>query len=290
MNSNDTLYHKIKQIKDDKFNVELLQHYNLSLQIGSFDFRIAVVDNRDHRCMIMESYHLPASSNKISALASIFEDHHFLKAGFWNSVKVAFKNNKFSLVPASLFDRESLKDYLNINTATKNDTFFYYKHDKLKAVNVFAAPTELVTFFNRAYPGTTLHFLHQESLLIEGINKYQDYSFNKNMALVLEEAAINIFVHEEQQLLYANRFEVTAPEKMMRYVMTVMHELQLDQYDTRTIVWGDIDANSPAFEVLQNYIFNISFGGKLPIIHYGYVFDEIEDHQYFDLFSINLCD
>src|SRR5690606_35932765 len=133
------------------------------------------------------------------------------------------KNNKFSLVPASLFDRESLKDYLNINAATKNDTFFYYKHDKLKAVNVFAAPTELVTFFNRAYPGTTLHFLHQESLLIEGINKYQDYSFNKNMALVLEEGAINIFVHEEQQLLYANRFEVKAPEKMMQYVMTVMH-------------------------------------------------------------------
>lgn len=290
MNSSNAPYHIIKQIKDDKFNVELLQHYNLSLQVGLFDFRIAVVDNRDHRCLIMESYHIPEPAHQTAALISIFEDHHFLKAGFWNSVKVAFKNNKFSFIPAGLFDRENLRDYLDINAASKNDSLFYYKHDKLKAVNVFAAPSELVTFFNRAYPGTTLHFLHQASLLIEGINKYQDYSFSKNMALIVEEGAINILVHQDQQLLYCNRFEVKEPERLMQYIMTVMHELQLDQYDTRTIVWGDIDASSPTFEVMQNYIFNISFGGKLPIIHYGYVFDEIEDHQYFDLFSVNLCD
>lgn len=290
MNSTNTLYQISKQIKDDKFNVEFLQHYNLSLQIGPFDFRIAVVDNRDHRCLIMESYRIPESTHPIEALTSIFEDHHFLKAGFWNSVKVAFKNNKFSLIPSSLFERENLKAYLNINSASKNDSFFYYKHDKLKAVNVFAAPTELVAFFNRAYPGTTLHFLHQESLLIEGINKYQDFSFNKNLALVVEEGAISLLVHQEEQLLYCNRFEVRNSEKLVQYIMTVMHELQLDQYDTRTTVWGDVEANSPAFEVMQNYIFNISFGGKQSIIHYGYVFDEIEDHQYFDLFSINLCD
>lgn len=290
MNSTFTPYNIIKQIKDDKFNVEHLQHYNLSLQVGYSEFQIAVIDIRNQRCLIMESYELHRDTDLHAALVSIFEDHHFLKAGFWNSVKVAFKNNKFSLVPYSLFDRENLREYLTINVQSEDDSLFYYKHEKLKAVNVFAASSEIVSFFNGSYPGTTLHFLHQESVLIEGISKYEDFSFNRNMSLLMERNAVNVLVHEEQKLIYCNRFNFFSPQKLMQYIMTVMHELNLDQYETRTIVWGDIQASSETFEVLQKYIYNISFGGKLPLLQFGYVFDEIEDHNFFDLFSIYFCD
>lgn len=290
MNSTFTSYNIIKQIKDDKFNVEELQHYNLSLQLGPCDFQIAVTDIRDQRCLIMESYNIPKEADLLPSLISIFEDHYFLKAGFWNSVKVAFINNKFSLVPYSLFDNDNLLDYLNLNVSLHGDSLFYYKHEKLRAVNVFAAPTALVSFFNGSYPGTTLHFLHQESVLIEGIEKYEDFSVNRNMSVLMEKDAFSILVYQGSDLIYCNRFTFNTSQKLVQYIMSVMHELELDQYETRTIVWGDINAGSKSFEMLQTYIYNISFGGKLSLLHFGYVFDEIDDHQYFDLFSIYFCD
>src|SRR5690606_11961092 len=142
----------------------------------------------------------------------------------------------------NLFDRQNLREYLAINADFENDSLFYYKHEKLKAVNVFAASNEIVSFFNKSYPGTTLHFLHQESVLIEGVTKYEDFSSTRNMSLLMEKNAVNILVHEEQNLIYCNRFVFFSPQKLMQYCMTVMHELKLDQYETKTIVWGDIEA------------------------------------------------
>lgn len=290
MNASIANYIVNQKLKDDRFNVDDLQHYNLSLQIGPHDFRVAVVNNHDHRCLVLEDYAFLKSENHLTSLRSLFEEHHFLRAGFWHNVKIAFKNSHFSLVPTALFSKENIQTYVDINASAKGDSFFYYKHDKLKAVNAFGVNPALISFFTAAYPGTILHFLHQTSVLIEGLRKYEDHSHQKNMALLIEKNAINILVYQDAHLLYCNRFSYSLPGKMMQYVMMVMHELQLDQYDTKVVAWGDIKSDSQAFEMLQTYIYNISFGGKLSLLSYGYVFDEIEDHNYFDLFSIHLCD
>lgn len=290
MNSNVETYFIRQKLKDDNFNIDDLQYYALALQLGATDFQIAVIDSRDNRCLILEDYVFPQANSVIPFLQDIFEDHHFLKAGFWSSVKVAFKNKKFSLIPGTLFEKEYLKEYLDINTGKGAPSLYYYKHDVLKAVNVFGVDPAIVAFFTESYPGTTLHFLHQTSALIEGVKRSGDLSYQPNMSLFIEEEVITIIVNQEQNLLYCNRFSYASPVKMMDYIMAVMHELGLDQYTTKAVTWGYIGANSPAFEILQKYIYNISFGGKLPPLTYGYVFDELEDHNYFDLFSIYLCE
>src|SRR5690606_24884911 len=113
------------------------------------------------------------------------------------------------------------------------------------------------------------HFIHQQSALIEGINKYEDFSVNKNMSLLFEKEAFDILVYEGPDLIYCNRFHFSTNQKLIQYIMSVMHELDLDQYETRTIVWGDITAGSESFDMLQTYIYNISFGGKLSLLHFG---------------------
>lgn len=290
MNASIDNYIINQKLKDDRFNVEELQRYNLSLQLGNHDFRVAVTDNYTHRCLVLEDYTFIQSEGIINTLQALYEEHHFLKAGFWNTVKIAFKNSLFSFVPTPLFSKVNMDAYLNVNVSLKDESVFYYKHDKPKSVNVFGANPRSISFFTAAYPGINLHFLHQTSVLIEGLRQYEDFSHQKHMSLLVEKNAINILVYQGDFLLYCNRFTFSLPTQMMQYVMAVMHELQLDQYGTKVIAWGDLKADSQIFEILQTYIYNISFGGKLPLLSYGYVFDEIEDHNYFDLFSIHLCD
>ncbi len=38
------------------------------------------------------------------------------------------------------------------------------------------------------------------------------------------------------------------------------------------------------------YISNVAFGTRPPQLKFGYVFDEAQEHHFFDLFSIHLID
>jgi hypothetical protein len=95
-------YKLFKKIKDDKFEVDQLHHYDLNLLLGNRDLQIAVVDKHSNRCLILEDFiisSIDSYTELVNVYENIFDDHHLLKAGFWSSVKVGIKGNKFALVP-----------------------------------------------------------------------------------------------------------------------------------------------------------------------------------------------
>ena len=70
--------------------------------------------------------------------------------------------------------------------------------------------------------------------------------------------------------------------------MLVFQELGLEQSKTSITFWGSIDAKSKFITLLKKYVRNISFGNRPSALSFGYVFDEIPEHQFFDLFNIHL--
>lgn len=285
---NYTVEHKLK---DGKFNIDNLQHYNLSLQVGDSDFQICVTDTRNHACLQVESYQFQ-TDDLIPNLSKLFEEHHFLKAGFWNTVKVSFKNQSFSFVPASLFSKDAIADYLRLNTDVDPSAkdILYYKHSGSKAVNVFSVDKSLLNFFRKAYPETKLHVLHQGSALAEGILRYEDHTESKRMFLLYETDHISIVVTGQKKLVYYNRFFFRGTGELLKYIFIAMQELDLDQNSTKIVVWGNLDTRSPVFQELYKYLYNISLGQKPPYIKFGYVFDELPEQRHFPLYSMYLCD
>ena len=111
-------YKLIKRITERKFDVNKLHQYSLSIQIGLRDFQLLVVDTSNNQCLLLEDFGLAkidSYQKLVETLKIIFEDHHVLSAGFWRSVKISIKNSKYSFVPASLFDKSELDNYLQIN-------------------------------------------------------------------------------------------------------------------------------------------------------------------------------
>ena len=113
----------------------------------------------------------------------LFESHHFLTAGFWNSVKLSVKSHKFTLVPSGHFAKEAASDYLVINSELRPEVedVLYYKHNQTDAVNIFAADQKLISWIKSLYPALKVGVVHQGSALIEGIMKYDDHSSEKTM-------------------------------------------------------------------------------------------------------------
>jgi hypothetical protein len=288
-------YKLIHKVKDDKFDVDHLHHYNLHIQIGPRDLQFAVVDNETNRCLLLEDYILASvgSYQDLQVLLSnIFDQHHLLTAGFWKKVRIGIKNNKFSLIPAPLFVKDALVDYLSINSKVDPDKekILYYKHIHSDAICVFAVHRVLYDWLSGLYPNAEVGFVHQSSSLIEGVINYGANHRNDSMFIYIDRFKLHVLTLRDQNLEYYNQFVIKEFNDYIKYIMLVLKGLHRDQKKSKVALWGYIGRDSAHFKEFHRYIQNLSFGDRPKYLEFGYVFDEVQDHQYFDLYSMHLCD
>lgn len=288
------LYRLNKKIKDDTFNVDYIARYNLSLQINFSLFRFCVTDTESNRCLLLEDYQFESISRPeqlIEQLELIYDDHHVLQAGFWRSIRLAVKNINFSLVPFSLFDEEYLKEYLNVNCMVhpeQREDIFYYKQQSTEAVNIFSADKDVIGWFINRYPQKTLKVVHHTSPLIEGI--MSSGSQERALFIHVENNFLTILVKKNKMLEFCNSFHFFSPEDFVYFTMFVFDQLELNPETTPVVLWGEINHDSPLYKQLYKYIRHVTFGNKPSSLYFGYHFDEIFDHRFFDLYSMHLCE
>ena len=293
--TDSTSYSLKVQAKAESLSVDQLQDYTLSIQVGIRDLQLCVTDSADNSLKLLEDYTfdgIKSVNTRIAVLDKLFNEHSLIKAGFWNAVKLSVKTHKFTLVPQSVFAKEAALDYLTVNCdiREKSEGVEYYKQISSDAVTVFALDRKLKKWMDEVYETQTIQVVHQGSALLEGILKYDDHAHDKMMFCYFDQGILHAFVTLKQKVLYYNQFAVRESQDYLKYIMLVFKELELNQKTTNVIVWGGIMQNSPHVELLRKYIRNISFGNRPTFLKTSYEFDEIPDHQYFDLLNIFLCD
>ena len=265
------------------------------IQIGIRDLQVAVVDSTSNRTLLLEDYILSSAKTHhefLDVLKALFGDHHILMAGFWKNVRISIKNSKFSLVPSSLFVKEALVDYLSLNSPVnpEKEEVLYYKHIKSDAICVFAINRNLYQWLKELYPNADVGFLHQSSVLIEGITNYEESNKKDTLYLYIDRFKLHLITLKSNKLEYYNQFSIKQFNDYIKYIMLVMKGLQKSQQKTEVILWGYIGKQSPHYQEFYKFIKNISFGERPSYLDFGYIFDEVQDHHYFDLYSIHLCD
>lgn len=287
-------YKLVKRVKDAKFTIDELDHYSLVMQVGIYDLQFAVVDSQDNQCMGLEDYRLEGIrtvNGRLRLIKQILDDHEYLTAGFWKDVKLCLKTHKFSLVPTNMFVQENAADYLALNSEIKTsfEEVNYYKQISIDTTNIFAAESKLCRWIESIYKKKKVHIIHQGSALIEGILNHADHIDEKAMYCYLDRGILHILVTENKQLLYYNQFAARKKEDFLKYIMLVMNETGLDHKKSNVFLWGFIKPGSEEINLLKKYIRNISFGSKPSFLRFSYLYDEVEDHQYFDVMSGYLC-
>ena len=287
-------YKLIKRVKDSRFTVDDFDNYSLVMQVGVYDLQFAVVDSQDNKLMGLEDYQLEGVrtvNGRLRLIKEILDNHEYLISGFCKDVKLCLKSHKFSLVPASMFVPERAMDYLALNSEIKTsfEEIDYYKQNSVDIINVFAVETKLCRWIESIYKKKKVRIIHQGSALIEGVFKHADHIEEKGMYCYVDRGILHILVTENNKLLYYNQFAARKKQDYLKYVMLVFNEIGMDNKKSHVFLWGFIKQESKEMELLKRYIRNISFGSKPSFLHYSRLYDEIEDHQYFDVMSGYLC-
>ena len=276
-------------MKDPKFEIDRLETYSLSLFIGVKDFQILVADKESSRVLLLEDYAFdPAidDEERYNTLRFIFEDHHLLTANFWMSIRIFLKNRQFSLVPEEFFEESMSATYLSINAPfdSSQDSLMLNFHEGFGLVNIFSVPTRITNMMSEIYPGRKIRYIHQCSCLIDG-SYLKKGAAGKNFTVYIDRFGMHIILLEDGQLLFYNQYVIKQFGEYMKYIQLVAGEFEFDFANDPINLYGYLGKNTPHFAELKKSIHNLTMGSRPERLKYGYVFDEISDHQYFDVFS-----
>lgn len=286
-------YKLIKKIKDERFDEEALHHYTLLVHLGARDLQILVL--HDNSVLLIEDYVFPAlNSNQdlLHVLDQVYDAHALLKAGFWKTIKISIKNNKFVQVPKALFVPDSVAEYLRFNAHVDPETedFLFTENERAEAITVFAVHKDLRAWLYNVYPNNPPRFLHQSSSLIEGVMHMAKNKPDGPLYIYVDRFKLHIVSTANGKLLYYNQFVIKQFSDYIKYIMLVMKSLNMDQRTSQVVLWGYIGKNSPHYHEFYKYINNVVFGERPSYLQFSYIFDELQDHHFFDLYSIHLLE
>jgi hypothetical protein len=288
-------YKLIKKIKDERFDEEFLHQYHLLIQLGTRDFQLLVIDPSDHKILLLEDFVFPnlGSHDELMAmLDQLFDSHALLKAGFWKKIKVSIKNQKFIQVPYALFAEESLADYLKFNATVdpSKEIFLSTVNQHTQAVTIFAVNRDLKHWLDNLYPNNPPVYTHQSAALIEGIMHHASKRREHPLYIYVDRFKLHLLACKEGKLLYYNQFAIKQFSDYVKYIMLVMKSLNMNQDKSQVMLWGYIGKNSPHYHEFYKYVSNVIFGHRPEYLQFGYMFDEIQEHHFFDLYSIYLIE
>lgn len=283
----------LRKEKDPKFNIDNLEHYNLLLQVGFSDMQVCITDSRKNKIMLVEDYVMPgitSQEERVDCLECLFDDHHLLLAGFWNRIKIMVKNKKFSLIPSELFRNENIPDYIKLNTSidSSQEIFFHHNNDQLGITNAFAVNKGVIQFLTQqTYPHKEVNFYHQSSCFIEGFQHYFSESGGKIIAIYLDRFVMHIVFLKNGEFQFYNQYPIKSFDDYFRFIGFVINEFSIDPQQDRFYIWGYFNQNSKHFNSLKSRYPTLKIGDRPADLSLSYVFDEIPEHQYFDLLSFN---
>lgn len=243
--------------------------------------------------LLLEDYVFPALASHqelMHVLEQLFDSHPILKAAFWKEIKVCVKNNKFVQVPSVLFVEDSKAEYLRYNAEAnveQEETLFIH-NSRSHSETVFAIQKDLKQWLTAIYPNNPPVFMHQSSVLIEGIMHFIEKHKENHLYIYVDRFKLHIIACSHGKLLYYNHFLIKQFSDYIRYIMLVMKSLHQDQNTSRVMLWGYVGKNSPHYHEFYKYINNVVFGHRPSEIKFGYMFDEVQDHHFFDLYSMLL--
>lgn len=286
-------YKLIKKIKDERFDVDLINQYILLIHVGARDLQVGVIDSIENKMLLLEDFVFPSLSSPddlLQTLEHLFDEHELLKAAFWKTVKISVKNNKFVQVPEALFVEDSQEEYLKFNAQTDLEKEYVQSvmNNQTSAATVFTFPKDLKDWFTKIYRKESLIFLHQSAALIEGVTRVSKSSDDNPLYIFVDRFKLHILYAKKGKLIYYNQFVIKQFPEYVKYIMLVLKTLGLPQESSRVVLWGYIGRNSPHYNEFYKYINNVVFGQRPDFVKFGYMFDEVQDHHFFDLYSMHM--
>jgi ABC-type oligopeptide transport system ATPase subunit len=187
-------------------------------------------------------------------------------------------------VPNSLFDVSEKEALLKFNHSPDEGEVIVTDHlPNLDAKNIYSLSAEVKKIFQDQY--THLSINHCSSSFIEQVLLTNKHNESKITLVNLQTSAMEIAVINSGKLLFYNSFAYQSPEDIIYFLLFVFEQLQLNPETISVELFGELEKNSPAYQLIYKYIRNIKLGDRPAALEYSIKIAALPKHHYYSLFS-----
>ena len=208
----------------------------IQLDLSGYSFTIY---GRNGAILTQESHSCPVD-------LSVQELEPVLKRQY-ASVSVYFTTWKYTLVPASLYDKEKVRSYLeSVRDLSRDDRVLTLEMPSHKAVMVYAVPYHI--YNGIASLCRNVRFYPTAYVLIDRIASVQD---NNRLLVSFTDGMLHIVAAERDRLLFANSFPAADMATAGYFIFSVTKEVLFNPEHTFLHILGKADER--AEKELGNY-------------------------------------
>ncbi len=277
---------------DETLDINLTENYHISIQGSLNGYSFSILDKRRNKYILLRYMPFEQQLSPEEFVLRVDELHswdEYLSRNF-GSASFIWLSTRYTIVPESLFDTQNLRTYFSFNQEPdETDSLFYNAVRSAGAVIIFAVPRGLcdrLTGWNGK-----VRFYSQITPFVERLVTDYGGKDEKYKAMVnVHPGFIDMAVLKGNSLKLCNSYGCKNEKDFIFFLLYVFEQLRLNQEETPVFLSGDIDRNSPHFEMLKKNIRKISFEKYSDHFNYSYKFMEVEPHRFSNLLNLNLCE
>jgi len=231
----------------------------LSIQAGLNGLSFCVLDTITNKILAFERETFKTTSTPyllLKELKSKLNQKGDIGKNF-SEVLVIHKNNMFSLVPKTLFNKEELPNYLKFNAKIMaNDLIAYDEIPNQDIVNVYIPYTNINNYIFELFG--EFEFKHSGTVLIQSLMSQNRPTAEPVCYVQVSEREMEMMVVSEKQLIFYNQFEYATKEDFLYYLLFSLEQTQMSTEKIQLKLFGAIEEGDPIFELCHTYIKNVS--------------------------------
>jgi len=273
-------------IKDDKFNPEYLSQYNYIICFFRNSIEIGVIDSLDSRVLVLERYRIENKNrieNYIDEINKIFDNHYFLKAGYWKSINVILSNEKMTWLPKEIFVEPYAREYLKLNCELNfvYDKILWNQLEALNLVCIFSMHVKLYEWVTTIYQGKKIQFYHSSHIgILSCLGKMNFAPFL--ISLSLQDDLLQIIIFKNSKLFFCNLFKIKTADDIRYYIYAILQEFKIEVQQCNVELFYNSE-NENLVKHIYEIFPNATKGKKCETKTFGYIFDELQDNQFFNI-------
>jgi len=255
------------------------------------DIQLALKERRTGRILGFEILPLKNKKEKgwkeilenVSAQSRLLRNYEFLK------VTAGIMSPEFTLVPEALFKPGDESIYFRKNFPLPADKKIHSQHvPAFHLYTVFGIDSELETELNHLFQDPQL--LHYTQALLSGLSIQTNIDSGKQMWLNIGSSKIDIVVSENKKLLLMNSYLWEKNEDILYFTLFVCEQMEMNPEKFLLTLTGEIEEGSSLYQLLRNYIRNISIPDS-PLSRQSEVANiDMPFHRYAVLFNLAMCE
>ncbi len=260
----------------EAFNLRKLSSYFLNIELSKYGISYVISDAIRNQYIAVKYYEFEnPDADIIENFQSIVKDDVYLNKHY-KSVNFFLAHNKYTLVPADLFDKNNKKDFLKYNhTLDSNEEVHFSYLENIEVYSLYTYPSVLINFLVNHFP--EIKFYHST---IPFASAYVKDNAKSNSTL--ETVAINfytdyfdILVLKNKKLTFLNDFEYSLDEDAVYFIVNILKKLNINISKIDVVLQGRIDRADKVYSHLSKFIPNLKFKSKFEKI---FPFKQIAPH------------